>query len=222
VLIIDEINRGNIARIFGELITLLEPDKRLGRPDAREATLPYSKERFSVPDNLYVIGTMNTADKSLSQIDHALRRRFAFTEMLPESEMLDGIMAYGVDVGELLRVMNHRIEFLLDRDHLLGHSYFLRLAQPGIDRDAALAQVFENHILPLLQEYFFSDWERIRWVLNDTKKSPDDQFVQMLKDAGTARPVFAEGTVPTDMEDRRYRINSRAFRSPQAYRGILG
>jgi 5-methylcytosine-specific restriction protein B len=222
VLIIDEINRGNIARIFGELITLLEPDKRQGRPDAREATLPYSKERFSVPDNLYVIGTMNTADKSLSQIDHALRRRFAFTEMLPEPEMLDGITAHGVDVGELLRVMNHRIEYLLDRDHLLGHSYFLRLAQPGIDKNAVLAQVFENHILPLLQEYFFSDWERIRWVLNDIKKSPDDQFVQMLKDAGTARPVFAEGTVPTDMEDRRYRINPRAFRSPQAYRGILG
>ena len=222
VLIIDEINRGNIARIFGELITLLEPDKRQGRPDAREATLPYSKERFSVPDNLYVIGTMNTADKSLSQIDHALRRRFAFTEMLPEPEMLDGITAHGVDVGELLRVMNHRIEFLLDRDHLLGHSYFLRLAQPGIDRDAALAQVFENHILPLLQEYFFSDWERIRWVLNDTKKSPDDQFVQMLRDVGTARPVFADDTVAKDMEDRRYRINPRAFRSPQAYRGILG
>jgi 5-methylcytosine-specific restriction protein B len=142
--------------------------------------------------------------------------------MLPEPEMLDGITAHGVDVGELLRVMNHRIEYLLDRDHLLGHSYFLRLAQPGIDKNAVLAQVFENHILPLLQEYFFSDWERIRWVLNDIKKSPDDQFVQMLKDAGTARPVFAEGTVPTDMEDRRYRINPRAFRSPQAYRGILG
>lgn len=220
VLIIDEINRGNISRIFGELITLLEPDKRKGGADARVVTLPYSGDNFSIPSNLYVIGTMNTADKSLAQLDLALRRRFSFTEVLPEPDLLRGIVIHGVDIGEMLQTINDRIEMLLDRDHLIGHSYFFSLREDDGDRDAQLARIFESKIIPLLQEYFFSDWERIRWVLNDIGKAPAHQFVQMLKDV-TGRPAPFGANPPKDLpEDRRYRINREALNSPEAYQGI--
>ncbi|MCC0297081.1 McrB family protein, partial [Pseudomonas aeruginosa] len=127
VLIIDEINRGNVSRIFGELITLIEQSKRAGAEEALSVVLPYSKQRFSVPQNVYLIGTMNTADRSLAGLDIALRRRFEFREMPPRPELLDDVRIGGLNVGQLLRTMNQRIEVLLDRDHCLGHAYFIPL-----------------------------------------------------------------------------------------------
>lgn len=222
VLIIDEINRGNISRIFGELITLLEPDKRKDGSDAREVILPYSKERFSVPSNLYVLGTMNTADKSLSQLDLALRRRFEFIEILPDPSLLEGIEVHGVQISALLDTLNQRIEVLLDRDHTIGHAYFWPLI--GIEsiekRAETLARIFEKRIIPLLQEYFFADWERIGWVLNDIDKLLDHRFIQMQCDLRSANNLFSS-KIGNELQDRRYIINAKAFISPEAYQGIF-
>ena len=222
VLIIDEINRGNISRIFGELITLLEPDKRKGGADERSVILPYSKETFSVPDNLYVLGTMNTADKSLAQLDLALRRRFEFVELMPKPALLGGILVHGVDVSELLKVMNQRIEVLLDRDHTLGHAYFWPLlsVDKEEERQQLLADVFAKRIIPLLQEYFFADWERIGWVLNDPGKSPAHRFIE-LENVGTSVANLFPDAIASQITDRRYRINEGAFMEPETYRGIL-
>lgn len=222
VLIIDEINRGNIARVFGELITLLEPDKRKGGSDSRSVVLPYSKKLFSVPSNLYVIGTMNTADRSLAQIDLALRRRFEFVELPPKPDLLDGTEVFGVDVGELLEVINNRIEVLLDRDHLIGHSYFFPLLRfdDGQERETMMTSIFRKKILPLLQEYFYSDWERICWVLNDLDKKPEAQFVQLGSASASIGALFSS-KISAELTDRRYRINEAAFENPDAYRGII-
>ncbi|QGM80350.1 AAA family ATPase [Otariodibacter oris] len=222
MLIIDEINRGNISRIFGELITLLEPDKRKGGSDAREVTLPYSKEKFSVPSNLYILGTMNTADKSLTQLDLALRRRFEFSELLPNPRLLEGITVHGVDVSELLSTINARIEVLLDREHTIGHSYFwtLKNLEKEEQKEKELANIFEKRIIPLLQEYFFSDWERIGWVLNDSNKQADEKFIQTESLSPKLSELFGsdiEGLV----NDRRYKINERAFSKPESYQKIL-
>lgn len=220
VLILDEINRGNIARIFGELITLLEPDKRKNGADERSVILPYSKEHFTVPENLYVIGTMNTADKSLAQLDLALRRRFDFIEVMPNAALLEGVEVYGVSVDNLLEIINARIEVLLDRDHLIGHSYFLPLKQAGANKERLMASIFENRIIPLLQEYFFSDWEKIGWVLNDIDKPWDERFVQLEHNNVASTPLFSS-KVADDLQDRRYQINASAFTNAGAYRGIL-
>jgi 5-methylcytosine-specific restriction protein B len=217
VLIIDEINRGNVSRIFGELITLIEPSKRAGAEEALQVVLPYSKQPFSVPDNLYLIGTMNTADRSLAGLDIALRRRFSFKEMPPQYAALDQLSLEGINLGQLLRSLNDRIEVLLDRDHCLGHAYFMRLKEG--DTIAQLAPIFRQQILPLLQEYFFEDWGRIRWVLNDHRKSnPQHCFV-------TRQEINSEKLFGPDVsigpQHATYTINAAAFDSPQAYLGVI-
>lgn len=222
VMIIDEINRGNIARIFGELITLLEDDKRKGGTDARRVKLPYSKKDFSVPSNLYVLGTMNTADKSLTQLDLALRRRFEFLECLPEPDLLEGVSVHGVDMSTLLRTLNQRVEVLLDRDHLIGHSYFwsLREIEDEQEKAQALARIFEKKVIPLLQEYFFADWERISWVLNDLDKPETLQFVQSVN-SGRELSILFSSSISEQLSDRRYRINRDALFEADAYRLTL-
>ena len=196
VLIIDEINRGNVSAIFGELITLLEPDKRLGEDEALEVILPYSQERFSVPSNLYIIGTMNTADRSVEALDSALRRRFSFTEILPNPELLAGKIVGNIKLDHLLQTINDRVEILLDRDHTIGHSYFIKIGQ---DDTEGLKEVFKNCIIPLLQEYFYNDYEKIGMILGqgffeapvkfkksvfatfDTQNYPEDGKIHKLK-----------------------------------------
>jgi 5-methylcytosine-specific restriction protein B len=163
---IDEINRGNVSQIFGELITLIEEDKRVGEENELSTVLPYSKTNFSVPPNLYIIGTMNTADRSIEALDTALRRRFSFIEMPAKHEIIktqgnvpDGILN-GIDLTDLLKTINQRIEKLIDKDHMIGHSYFL-----NVSNLKGLKSTFQNKILPLLQEYFFGDYGKVGLVI---------------------------------------------------------
>ena len=175
VIIIDEINRGNISRIFGELITLIEDSKRDGESEAMRAVLPYSRgennqpEYFSVPNNVYIIGTMNTADRSLAGLDLALRRRFDFKEMMPDVSTLNGIKVDNIEIDTLLTVINQRIEVLLDREHTIGHAYFIGLKSANANTITDLASIFKNKVIPLLQEYFYEDWEKINRVLGGNK-----------------------------------------------------
>ncbi|WP_030132575.1 McrB family protein [Pseudomonas sp. QTF5] len=216
VLIIDEINRGNISRIFGELITLIEPSKRAGADEALKVTLPYSKKHFSVPSNVYLIGTMNTADRSLASLDIALRRRFTFREMPPKPELLEHIAVGKLNIAQLLIVMNQRIEMLLDRDHCLGHAYFMPLdSDRTLER---LGQIFREQVLPLLQEYFFEDWERIQWVLNDHRKAPENCFIE--------QPPFKPDSLFGDQvmlnnQNNQWLINEEAFSRIESYWGVI-
>jgi 5-methylcytosine-specific restriction protein B len=163
VIIIDEINRGNVSSIFGELITLIEPSKRRGRAEELEIILPYSKKGFSVPDNVFLIGTMNTADRSVEALDTALRRRFSFTEMIPDPTILAGIVVNGVQLDIMLDTINVRLAKLIDKDHQIGHAYFI-----GINTHEQLLSCFQNKILPLLCEYFYGEIGKIGLVLGSS------------------------------------------------------
>ncbi len=172
-----------------------------------------------MPDNLYLIGTMNTADRSLAGLDIALRRRFTFVEMPPKPELLADTEIDGVNIGQMLEVMNQRIEVLLDRDHCLGHAYFLPLKQEQtLDK---LASIFRNQILPLLQEYFFEDWERINWVLNGHRaKNKSLCFIKQPDGDNQLSQLFGESLLE-QLQDRRWQINEGAFDKIESYRQIL-
>lgn len=216
VFIIDEINRGNISKIFGELITLIEPTKRIGQIEETSVKLPYSKKLFGVPDNVYLIGTMNTADRSIATIDTALRRRFQFKEMQPDPDVLDGVYVENISIKNLLARMNLKISVLYDREHTIGHAYFTKLKEnPTIEM---LSSIFKNTIIPLLQEYFYDDYEKIRLIFGDNnKQNEEEQFITAKATDYTA--LF--GNTDFGMDDTfRYEINFAAFDNLEAYRYI--
>lgn len=242
-MVIDEINRGNISKIFGELITLIEADKRDpldGSAPPVEVILAYSGEKFSVPANVDIIGTMNTADRSLALLDTALRRRFDFVPLLPDtraekvagdqdSAPLAGVVvttdAGTIDVRRMLERINERIEALYDRDHCIGHAYLTGLARAadGPQRFEALATVFRQRIVPLLEEYFFEDWRKIRLVLGDNQKQ--DVKLQFVAE-GDAHEQDLTALFGDDhgldsyATKRRYSLRESAFDDPAAYIGI--
>jgi len=199
VLVIDEINRGNVAQILGELITLLEPDKRLGMDEALTLQLPYSKGCFGVPPNLHIIGTMNTADRSIEALDTALRRRFTFKETMPNPSLItpEACQEYwgedweleDLDLSELLGTINSRLARLLDRDHTIGHAFFM-----GVRDLDGLKALFADKVIPLLQEFFYGDWSRIGLVLGK-------RFVR--EDVNVGLTAFASFDV--DMGEAEYR-----------------
>ncbi len=216
VFIIDEINRGNISKIFGELITLIEPTKRLGEKEETEAVLPYSQDLFGVPNNVYILGTMNTADRSIAAIDTALRRRFSFKEMPPVPQVVQNANVNGIEVSKLLTKINERIEALYDREHTIGHAYFTPLLkEASLDK---LADIFKNKIIPLLQEYFYEDYEKIRLVVADNQIS--DKAMQFIVcEKVDTNALFGSTDYDFDITVR-YKINDGAFYNANAYKKI--
>ena len=224
VFIIDEINRGNISKIFGELITLIETTKRTGKKECISTKLPYSKEEFTVPDNVYIIGTMNTADRSIALMDTALRRRFKFEEMLPDYHLLEDIFVEDkgtkVNIGAMLKVINERIEYLYDREHTIGHAVFLeKMENDKINIDInKLENIFKKNIIPLLQEYFYEDYEKIRIVLGDNAKDEDEQFI--FAESIKPKDVFEGDIGDIDIPEKKYIIKYENFRNIMAYKNI--
>ncbi|MGM3159415.1 McrB family protein [Dickeya undicola] len=226
---IDEINRGNISRIFGELISLIEIDKRAGMKNALSLQLAYSGEPFSVPANVDIIGAMNTADRSLALMDTALRRRFEFIEMAPDLSLLSGITVKGVELESLLERLNSRIEALYDREHRLGHAFFMpvKAALEAGSEDEAFKQLtsaFRHKIIPLLQEYFFDDWNKIRLVLADNQK-PQDELQFFIERADELDLLFGDNhglrrhnqqSVSYELKD----FDQEVWLDPKAYRAI--
>ena len=199
VLIIDEINRGNISKIFGELITLIEEDKRLDNDEEMTVKLPYSStfnkndnnKEFGVPNNLYIIGTMNTADRSLVLLDTALRRRFCFVEIMPNYKILKDIVVEGVDIAEMLKVINERIKDKGSREQQIGHSYFLQLK--GEETIEKLAKIFQRQILPLLEEYFFENRKEVAEILNNNGFYENGELdLEKLKTAESYKKIYEE------------------------------
>jgi hypothetical protein len=182
VMCIDEINRANISSVFGDLITLIESKKRLGGAEEMSAILPYSKEKFGVPSNLQIIGTMNTADRSITLLDSALRRRFHFEELLPKPDVLQGIEIDGINISLLLKKINKRITYFLGKDQSIGHSYFIGLDK-SITPKKDLLSIFWNNIIPLLEEYFYNDTPKIRLVLGENNKSENLTFYKIDEEA---------------------------------------
>lgn len=221
---IDEINRGNVAKIFGELITLIEPDKRINGDKGMRITLPYSREAFGVPANLDIYGTMNTADRSIALLDTALRRRFRFKELMPDSSKIAGTDGEGnivdddgrpVNLRKLLDAMNHRIRFLLSRDLMLGHAYLC-----PVTNLTQLKAVFLNQFIPLLQEYFYEDWHRIQLVFRDVDATGKLVEAPLIKHVRlTSANVF--GFTHDDFEEVvEYRVSSAPEITPDSLRKI--
>ena len=212
VFIIDEINRGNISKILGELITLIEPTKRLGAPEEMKVRLPYSKEEFGVPENVYLLGTMNTADRSIAMMDTALRRRFRFIEMMPDMQLLNGIKVGNIDIQRMVDVINKRIEVLYDREHTIGHAYFMSLKNdPSIEN---LKKIFRNAIIPLLQEYFYEDYRKIQLILGDNAKSDDLKFI--LDSPVEIKAIF-KANPDIEIPEKKYSIQLAAFKKYASY-----
>lgn len=222
VFIIDEINRGNISKIFGELITLIEGTKRKGETEGLSAFLPYSQEEFGVPNNVYILGTMNTADRSIALMDTALRRRFNFIEMMPDCRTVEDVVirqnGKEVNVGDVLDIINRRIEFLFDREHTIGHAFFTSLKNGDSNSIERLADIFKNSIIPLLQEYFYDDYEKIRLVLGDNHKK-DEQFQFIKKVNIEQKELFGE-SIRLESTDF-YSLNEDALGKIESYQGIL-
>jgi 5-methylcytosine-specific restriction protein B len=223
-MVIDEINRGNISKIFGELITLVEIDKREGGKHPISLTLPYSSDRFSVPWNVDIIRTMNTADRSLALVDTALRRRFEFIETMPDPSVLKDVIVrisgVEIDVQEMLTVINRRVESLYDRDHTIGHAYFTQLRNLTAHQQfPELQAIFKNRIIPLLEEYFFEDWQKIRLVLGDNQKSSlDYQFVREASKQDEALSLFGSNSQMDQYQFRpRYHLYAPALGQANAY-----
>lgn len=211
VMCIDEINRANISSVFGDLITLIESNKRLGAKEEMSATLPYSKERFGVPSNLQIIGTMNTADRSITLLDSALRRRFYFEEVLPNPNILENVVIDGIQVKELLKKINKRIVYFLGKDQSIGHSYFLGLAN-STNPKRELLSVFWNNIIPLLEEYFYNDISKIRLVLGENNKSAENAFYK-VDDESDIEQLFGnlEEDIHLDEENSSFVKNNALF-----------
>lgn len=229
VFIIDEINRGNMSKIFGELITLIEDNKREGMSEEANAILPYSgrsSKAFSVPSNVYILGTMNTADRSIALMDTALRRRFKFIEMQPDADVLRAIGADKVivdeielDVAAMLDTINERISFLYDREHTIGHAFFTCLAQDNsIEK---LASIFSKSVIPLLQEYFYEDYQKIQLVLGDNGKTDDN--LKFIRDTKVIAKNIFKGSVDDviDLPEKKYEINKDAFTNILSYIEIM-
>ena len=204
VLVIDEINRANISKVMGELITLLEEDKREGAPNEVAVTLPHSGDdrKFTLPPNLHILGTMNTADRSIALIDTALRRRFQFEEMAPKPERLGTVD--DIDLADVLKTINERLEYLYDRDHLIGHAWLIN-ARTKADVD----DIFRRKIIPLVAEYFYDDWRKVRAVLGNT-----DDFVR------GERLAPPPGLNEEDVEER-FRWTVRDDFAQDAYRRLI-